>query len=114
VGQLTEREEAAAGYYDEVISDYEQARLSHYSPVERAITARYLRRYIDRGAVVADVEVGAGYYAELLAREGYSLYLVDVSQRLLDATVARLRHAGLASQILDVDRASATQLNSVA
>jgi SAM-dependent methyltransferase len=88
--------------------------LPQHSPVEYAITTRYLERYIAAGATVADVGVGGGYYAELLARRGCSLFLVDVSERLLDATVSRLRAAGLHERILGVSRTSATRLDHLA
>ncbi len=90
--------------------DYEVTRLEQGSIVEYAITARYLDRYIAGGAVVADVGVGVGHYSELLARRGCVLHLVDVAQRLLDTTVARLHAAGLAERIASVHYASATAL----
>jgi hypothetical protein len=39
------------------------------------------------------------------------MHLVDVSQRLLDTAVTRLRTSGLASHIIGVHRASATDLS---
>jgi SAM-dependent methyltransferase len=96
---------ATSGY------DYELERLDRHSPVEYAITARYLRRFIAEELVVADIGVGVGHYSELLARRGCAIHLVDVSQRLLDATVARLRDAGLADRIAGIHHASATDLS---
>jgi SAM-dependent methyltransferase len=93
--------------------DYEATRLERNSIVEYAITARYLDRYIADSTVVADVGVGVGHYSERLARRGCHLHLVDVSQRLLDATVSRLREAGLADQIASVHFASATEMSAL-
>lgn len=91
--------------------DYEAVRLDRHSPVERAITERYLRRYIPDGATVADVGVGVGHYSELLARHGCRIHLVDVSQRLLATATARLETQGLGRHIAEVWRASATDLS---
>jgi SAM-dependent methyltransferase len=91
--------------------DYEVVRLDQHAPVERAITTRYLDRHIQDGSVVADIGVGAGHYSEGLARRGCSLHLVDVSERLLETTVQRLRDAGLGERIGGVYHASATDLS---
>jgi len=97
-------------FYDQID---EAIRLEAEDPIEYAITLRYLQRYIPDPVTVADVGVGGGQYSELLARRGCRLHLADVSQRLLDAAVARLDAAGLGSQIESQRRASATDLSHV-
>ena len=91
---------------DEAIFEAETIRLLQSFPVELAITTRHLQRWIPDGAV-AEVGVGGGCYSEHLARRGCLIHLVDVSQRLLDATCARLREVDLQGQILGADLASA-------
>jgi ubiquinone/menaquinone biosynthesis C-methylase UbiE len=113
VAELTPREQAVAQHYNTTIFDYETDRLPRQQTVEFAVTARYLERYIRANAVVADVGVGAGHYAELLARRGCRLHLVDIAQRLLDATTERLRDAGLGAQIVDATPASARHLEHI-
>lgn len=113
MGKLSEQEERVARYYDEAIFAAEAERLEKHFPVEFAITARQLGRWVPAGATVAEVGVGVGHYSEVLARRGCRLYLLDVSERLLDAARARLREAGLAGQVIGVDRASATNLESL-
>ena len=108
-----ERQESVGRHYDEVLFEVERERLSNRLLVEYAITARYLERFIPSGAVVSDIGVGVGHYAELLARRGCRLHLVDVSGRLLDATVARLREAGHGAAVLDAVRASATSIGHI-
>jgi SAM-dependent methyltransferase len=78
--------------------------------VEFAITCRYLRRYVPDGSLVADVGVGVGHYAELLARKRCLVDLVDISPNLLEAARRRLVGAGLGDRLKGVHRASATEL----
>ncbi len=110
MGELSSREEVVAQHYNTAILAYESDRLTTGQQIEFAITARYLQRYVPAGAVVADVGVGVGHYAELLARQGCSVHLVDIAQTLLNTATTRLRGAGLERQVLSVRRASATHL----
>jgi len=113
VSTLTEQEKQVGRYYDDVIFESELARLETLFPVEYAITARHLRRWVANDSTVAEVGVGGGAYSELLAGRGCRLHLVDVSGRLLDAARARLGASGLASQIIGADCASATALDGL-
>ena len=112
--RLSAQEAGVGRHYDEAILIYEIDRLPTHSPVEFAVTCRYLRRYIDSGSTVAEVGVGGGGYSELLARHGCSLHLVDVSRQLLAAAETRLRAVGLDSRVLDSTHASATALTHLA
>jgi ubiquinone/menaquinone biosynthesis C-methylase UbiE len=107
-------EQAVGQHYDQNILEFETERLRKHNLVEYAITVRYLERYIEPGATVAEVGVGGGHYCEFLAKRGCWLYLIDVSQRLLEVTEERLRTAGLGERILDLRRASATALDHLA
>jgi S-adenosylmethionine-dependent methyltransferase len=111
MSELSEHEENIGRYYDEVIFDAEVTRLKDFFPVEYAITARHLRRWIRDATTVIEVGVGGGLYSEMLARQGHQLCLVDVSAKLLDAAVERLRACGLEKRIVRVERASATNLD---
>ncbi len=91
--------------------DYEVVRLDRDDPIEYAITARYLQRYIADGSVVADIGVGVGHYSELLARRECTVHLVDVSRRLLETAAERLRLADIGQKIASVTHASATDLS---
>jgi ubiquinone/menaquinone biosynthesis C-methylase UbiE len=108
---LTEHENKVAGYYDGSIMEFEKTRLERDAPVEYAITALYLERYTPRHATVADIGVGVGHYAELLARRGCRVRLTDISPNLLELAQQRLRAAGCADRVAGVHRASATNLD---
>ena len=107
---LNDKEKAVGEHYDRAAYDFERTRLEETHPVERAMTERYLRRFVPEGSVVADIGVGAGHYDELLARRACRLFLVDVSQRLLEAACTRLESCGLRDHVLDSRVASATDL----
>ncbi|HEX2491640.1 MAG TPA: class I SAM-dependent methyltransferase [Blastocatellia bacterium] len=111
MSELSEHEENIGRYYDEVIFDAEVTRLKDFFPVEYAITARHLRRWIRDATTVIEIGVGGGLYSEMLALQGHQLCLVDVSAKLLDAAVERLRGCGLEKRIVRVERASATNLD---
>jgi SAM-dependent methyltransferase len=110
VSVLSERGENVGRYYDEAPFGAEVTRFKEFSPVEYAITVRHLRRRLRDATTVIQVGVGGGLYSEMLARQGHQLCLVDVSAKLLDAAVERLRACGLEKQIISVERVSATDL----
>jgi ubiquinone/menaquinone biosynthesis C-methylase UbiE len=109
MSKLSENEEKVGRHYDDAIFEYELMR-SEYCPVEFTITARQLDRWIPGRAIVAEIGVGGAFYTELLARQGCLLHLVDVSARLLDTAWSKLRAGGFQDQIIDIDLASATNL----
>jgi ubiquinone/menaquinone biosynthesis C-methylase UbiE len=113
-GALNSEQEYTARHYDGRSFPFELERLEKHCPVEFAITCRYLRRYTPIGSVVADVGVGVGHYAELLARMHCLVSLVDVSQNLLKAAHERLIAAGLGDRVSSVHRASASRLDCLA
>jgi SAM-dependent methyltransferase len=112
VDELAPHHRYVGSEYD--ASETELTRLDLDDPIEYAITARYLQRYVAAASIVADVGVGGGQYSELLARRGCRLHLVDVSRRLLDATAVRLATANLAGHIISSAHASATDLVHIA
>jgi SAM-dependent methyltransferase len=110
MSNLSEKEEKVGRHYDEVVFEYEVMR-SEYCPVEFAITARQLERWIPEQAIVAEIGIGGAFYSELLAKRGCLLHLVDVSARLLDTAWSKLRAGGFQDRILDIDLASAANLH---
>lgn len=109
-GRLTAEQKYVAQHYDTSIFQFESDRLEKYCPVEFLITCRYLERYVPSGAISADIGVGVGHYAELLARKDCFVHLLDISPMLLRAAQERLERCGLTHRIKGVHRASATDL----
>ena len=100
----------AQHYNDDVTFNYEAVRLTEYAPIEFGLTKRYLNKIIPDRAIVADIGVGTGHYAKLLAKRNCSLYLVDLSQRLLEATHNKLKKSHCDRQILETYNISATNI----
>jgi 2-polyprenyl-3-methyl-5-hydroxy-6-metoxy-1,4-benzoquinol methylase len=104
----SEISELVGKHYDEAAFQTELDRLPLASPVEMHITLRFLARYVPDGARVCEIGVGGGIYSLALARRRCTLHFVDVSRRLLDYVVRRVREEGLEAQIVGSTYASAT------
>ena len=113
MGQFSEEESSVGRYYDGPIYEGEVVRLTQDCPVEFAITCRWLGRLATSGMVAAEIGVGGAHYTEFLARKGCRLHLVDVSERLLESAVRRLRAAGLERQVAAVHHESGARLTSL-
>lgn len=109
-----QRQAEVGKHYDGVFFREEASRFEKYHPIEFEITVRQLRKYVPKYSIVADIGVGVGHYAELLAREKQnSLYLIDVSQKLLRSTHSRLKKNGFKNSILGTFHESATDIHSL-
>jgi ubiquinone/menaquinone biosynthesis C-methylase UbiE len=110
MSKLSEKDERVGRHYDEVVFEYELMR-PQYCPAEFTITTRQLARWIPERATVAEIGVGGAFYSEFLAKRGCRLHLVDVSARLLDTAWSKLRVSGFQDRIIDIDLASAADLD---
>jgi SAM-dependent methyltransferase len=110
---FSEEESNVAKHYSERAFDAEQVRLPEDCPVELGVTLRWLGRVAKAGDVVVEIGVGGGYYTEFLARLDCRLHLVDISARLLDAAVEKLRLAGLEERIAACHHLSGTRLEGL-
>lgn len=110
---FSEEESNVAKHYSETAFDAEQVRLPEDCPVELGVTLRWLGRVAKAGDVVVEIGVGGGHYTEFLARLDCRLHLVDISARLLDAAVKKLRLAGLEKRIAACHHLSGTRLEGL-
>jgi SAM-dependent methyltransferase len=94
-------------------SDFEINRLIKYSPIEYAITLRFMDRYIPENVIAGEIGVGGGYYTQFLAKKNCRLYLADISVTLLDRAVGLLIEQGYSKQIISADLVSGIDLNSI-
>jgi S-adenosylmethionine-dependent methyltransferase len=83
-------------HYDEN-PEREWQRLGAQRPTEFAVTLRALAEHLQPPpAVIYDIGGGPGRYAIALARRGYTVTLIDLSQGLLDLGKKRAAEAGVA------------------
>lgn len=75
------------------------------------LRARAVTRLVDPGLTVADIGTGTGILATELARLGLSVIAVDHSERMLDATRAKLEAEGIENVALRRGEASALPLS---
>jgi SAM-dependent methyltransferase len=113
MSNFSEEESNVARHYNEAFFDEELVRLPQECPVELAVTQRWLRRMAKTGDVAAEIGVGGAHYTESLARLGCRLHLVDISERLLDAAVEKLRRAGFEDRIAGRYHASGARLQGL-
>ena len=99
MSHFSEEESNVERHYNGTAFEAELVRLPQDCPVELAVTLRWLGRVANAGDTVAEIGVGGGHYTEFLARVGCRLHLVDVSARLLDATLEKLHQAGLEDRV---------------
>jgi ubiquinone/menaquinone biosynthesis C-methylase UbiE len=91
---MNEYERAVGLHYDNNAFAFELERLEKHHSIEFFITLRALARWLPAsGGVCVEVGVGSGAYSLWLAARGHKLHLVDVSTKLLEATIERLRVA---------------------
>jgi ubiquinone/menaquinone biosynthesis C-methylase UbiE len=111
---MKDYERAVGRHYDEVAFEYEVRRLHERQPVEFQVTLKALARWLPPpGSVCAEIGVGSGAYSLWLASRGHRLYLADVSARLLQSTLDRLRADGHGELVLGAHHQSATDLNAL-
>jgi SAM-dependent methyltransferase len=111
---MKDYERAVGRHYDEIAFEYETRRLRERQPVEFQITLKALDRWLpSRECICTEIGVGSGVYSQWLASRGHRLYLADVSARLLQATLDRLRVAGHGDLVLAAHHRSATDLNAL-
>jgi ubiquinone/menaquinone biosynthesis C-methylase UbiE len=103
--------ELVGQHYNNIL-EYEIDRLIKYSPVEYAITVRFINRYIPNNVIVGEVGVGGGLYTQLLAKKNCQLYLADVSSRLLNRVVQLFEEQDLSKQIISASLVSGINLNT--
>ena len=103
--------EVVEQYYDENVQR-EWERMDRHR-TECALTTRVLQDYLPKPpAQVIDIGGGPGRYAIVLAQQGYSVTLVDLSQSCLDFARSKAQEAGV--ELANVVHTNAIDLSNVA
>ena len=78
--------------------DIEDSRLERHQ-LERDVTWQYLDAYLPPHGHILEVGMGTGQYTLGLARRGYSIFAVDLSEKLIAVVKERASDAGLSDLI---------------
>lgn len=100
-------------HYDEHI-EYQKIRLEQDSPIEYEITKRVLNKWVKDKSKIAYIGVGVGHYALYLCQQKKcQFHLIDVSEKLLQASKDNFYKVGLSKNIISCTNASATDLSFI-
>jgi SAM-dependent methyltransferase len=86
-----------AALYDDD-PEREHFRLEHHQ-LEHDLTLRYLDEHLPPEGSILEVGAATGIYTLELARRGYKLTAVDLSQKLIERCRKRIEDSGLAKQV---------------
>lgn len=102
--------DAVREFYNSTV-EREWERLDRH-PVEYAITAHYLKRYIKPGQKVLDIGGGPGRYSLMLAEFGCDVTLLDLSPVNTEYALQKAKERGLQIAVLPGDAREADRLVS--
>jgi len=93
--------DSIAEYYDEQAKTYDKGFEQFYWKVSDAITWVYLERYLPKNpdSVILDAAGGTGRWAIPIAKKGYNVVVVDLSQGMLDVAKEKIQKEGLENRI---------------
>ena len=86
-----------SGYYNND-PEREHSRLERHQ-LEYDLTWRYLTQYLPSRGCILEVGAATGRYTVALAKQGYHVTAVDMSEKLLDVCRSRVAEAGVTNQV---------------
>lgn len=94
------RRSAVQRYHDRVAPRYDDSYDDDFWRWHDALTWDYLKPFLPRdlSAAVVDLGCGTGKWAARLAKSGYAVTCVDISQRMLDRARRKLSELGAANR----------------
>jgi ubiquinone/menaquinone biosynthesis C-methylase UbiE len=101
-------------YYNQNGSnEWERLEKSLHGLVEFEVTLHVLRRHLPPKGHILDVGGGPGRYAMALAREGYEVHLVDISEEQLRIAREKIDEAGLSDRVTSIDRMDVCDMSEI-
>ncbi len=99
-------------YYDEN-ADYEDMRLKQdaYHSIEQYTTLQFIKKILPKKGLIADIGCGTGAYAIPLAKKGYKLSILDLSQKIIEKAHKNIKKAGVEKNIISAHKGSVTNLS---
>jgi ubiquinone/menaquinone biosynthesis C-methylase UbiE len=95
------KKSACERYYDRMAHQYDDSYKNAYWDFYNAVTWHNLKKYLPRlqGRRILDIGGGTGLWALKLAKSGYDVTLVDISQKMMDMASDKAEKSGLQAKI---------------
>jgi ubiquinone/menaquinone biosynthesis C-methylase UbiE len=102
----------AATYYDEASNQYDTVFQHPYWKVYDSITREYLKQFLpeEKNSLILDAGGGTGRWAISIAKNGYRVVLVDISEKMLKQAKGKVIEEGLQNKIA-TEREDITKLS---
>jgi 2-polyprenyl-3-methyl-5-hydroxy-6-metoxy-1,4-benzoquinol methylase len=98
-------------YASQVRSEWHRLVMDAYHRLEFDTTLHYLDKYLPKTGLILDAGGGPGRYTLELAKKGYEIVLLDLSQANLDFAGRQLRRAGVLNQVKEIAAGSIVDLS---
>jgi ubiquinone/menaquinone biosynthesis C-methylase UbiE len=95
------------------VKEWERLEKSLHGLVEYEVTLHVLKRHLPQGAYILDAGGGPGRYAIALAKEGYRVHLVDISDEQLLIAREKIDEAGVNNRVTHVNRMDVCDLSEI-
>jgi 2-polyprenyl-3-methyl-5-hydroxy-6-metoxy-1,4-benzoquinol methylase len=94
-------------------AEFEWRRLQRnpYHRIEHMVTMHFLKKYLPRRGLILDAGGGPGRYSIELARQGYSVVLLDLVPEMLEIARRKAKRAGVKRNIKDFLQGSIDNLS---
>ena len=86
------------------LREWDRLEKTVHGRVEYEVTMHILDRHLTPDSIILDAGGGPGRYTIELARRGYKVYLLDISDEQLKIANAKIEESGVRNNILDIRR----------
>lgn len=102
------------GHYDQYGErEWQRLEKNLHGRVEYEVTLHILRKHLPKAGHILDAGSGPGRYAIELARMGYSVYLLDLSEGQVELARRKIEEHGVGDRITAVEQGDICDLSSI-
>lgn len=92
-------------------TEWRRLQRDPYNRIEHMVTTHFLQKYLPKRELILDAGGGPGRYAIELARQGYSVVLLDIAPEMLEIAQRKVKRAGVKRNIKDFLQGSIEDLS---
>ena len=86
-------------YSSHVSAEWRRLQKDPYHRIEFIITNQFLKKYLPKRGTILDAGGGPGRYSIELARQGYSIVLLDLVPEMLGTARKKMKRAGILRKV---------------